>query len=265
VHSDGWLTTLVGMPSSRFALLDALRGLAMVWMTVFHFCFDLNHFGYIHQDFYRDPFWTWQRTLIVSLFLFCAGLGQAIAREQGLSWPRFWRRWLQVAGCALLVTLGSWWMYPNSFIYFGVLHGMAVMLVVARLSAHWGGWLWPLGALAISSKFIAYYALFVSAGGQFDAFFNGPALNWLGWITQKPVTEDYVPLFPWLGVMWWGVAAGQTLQRHGQRLHWQGLPAAFQPLAALGRWSLSYYMLHQPVLIGALMLLGWLTTGGPRH
>ncbi|MBP9149845.1 MAG: DUF1624 domain-containing protein, partial [Rhodoferax sp.] len=105
----------------------------------------------------------------------------------------------------------------------------------------------------------------VSAGGQFDAFFNGPALNWLGWITQKPVTEDYVPLFPWLGVMWWGVAAGQTLQRHGQRLHWQGLPAAFQPLAALGRWSLSYYMLHQPVLIGALMLLGWLTTGGPRH
>ena len=252
------------MPSSRFALLDALRGLAMLWMTVFHFCFDLNHFGYFQQDFYRDPVWTWQRTLIVSLFLFCAGLGQAIARGQGLRWSRFWQRWLQVAGCALLVTLGSWWMYPNSFIYFGVLHGMAVMLIVARLSAHWGGWLWSLGALAIASKFIAAYALSVLAGGQFDAFFNGPAMNWLGWITQKPVTEDYVPLFPWLGVMWWGVAAGQTLQQHGQRLNGRPLPAALQPLAVLGRWSLSYYMLHQPVLIGALMLLGWLTTGGPR-
>ena len=31
------------------------------------------------------------------------------------------------------------------------------------------------------------------------------------------------------------------------------VPAAARPLAALGRWSLSFYMLHQPVLIGLLM------------
>jgi uncharacterized membrane protein len=260
----GWLTTLVGMPNSRFALLDALRGLAMLWMTAFHFCFDLNHFGYIAQDFYRDPFWTWQRTLIVSLFLFCAGLGQAFAHDQGLGWARFWRRWLQVAGAAMLVTLGSWWMYPTSFIYFGVLHGMALMLIVARLTSHWGRWLWPLGGLAIASKFIAYYTLSVWAGGQFDAFFNAPALNWLGWITQKPVTEDYVPLFPWLGVMWWGVAAGQALQQHANTAVRQPLPLAFRPLTLLGRWSLSYYLLHQPVLMGGLVALGWLTAGGPR-
>ena len=95
------------MKSPRFDTLDALRGLAMVWMTAFHFSFDLNQFGYIKQDFYHDPLWTWQRTLIVSLFLFCAGLGQAIAVSQGQSWPRFWRRWAQVLGCALLVSLGS--------------------------------------------------------------------------------------------------------------------------------------------------------------
>ncbi len=68
---------------SRFDRLDALRGLAMVWMAVYHFCFDLNHFRLIApQDFYNDPFWTWQRTSIVSLFLFCAGLSQAVAWEQ---------------------------------------------------------------------------------------------------------------------------------------------------------------------------------------
>ena len=35
-------------------------------------------------------------------------------------------------------------MFPTSFIHFGVLHGMAVMLIVARLTAGWGpgcGWL----------------------------------------------------------------------------------------------------------------------------
>ena len=84
----------------RFDRLDALRGAAIVWMALFHFCFDLNTFGLLQprQNFYTDPFWTWQRTCIVSLFLFCAGLGQAAALHAGQGWPRFWRRWAQVAG-----------------------------------------------------------------------------------------------------------------------------------------------------------------------
>jgi peptidoglycan/LPS O-acetylase OafA/YrhL len=31
------------------------------------------------------------------------------------------------------------------------------------------------------------------------------------------------------------------------------VPPSVRPLAALGRWSLSFYMVHQPVLIGVLM------------
>ena len=241
----------------RFEAVDALRGLAMVWMTAFHFCFDLNYFGYIRQDFLSDPFWTWQRTLILSLFLFCAGIGQAIAVTQGQSWPRFWRRWAQVLGAALLVTLGSWLMYPQSFIYFGVLHGIALMLIIARLTANWGGWLWWLGGVAIAIKFIASYALETSALAGFADAFNGRQLNWLGLITRKPVTEDYVPLLPWLGVMWWGVAAGTSWSRRGAARWSRPLPAALEPLAKIGRWSLSYYLLHQPLMIGVLMALGW--------
>ncbi|MES2878888.1 MAG: heparan-alpha-glucosaminide N-acetyltransferase [Pseudomonadota bacterium] len=242
---------------SRFDVVDALRGLAMVWMTVFHFCFDLNQFGYLRQDFYRDPIWTWQRTVILSLFLFCAGLGQAIAVAQGQSWPRFWRRWAQVVACALLVSAGSWLMYPQSFIYFGVLHGMALMLIVARLTTRWGGWLWAAGVIAIAIKFIATYAMETGATAQFIDVFNSPGLNWLGFITRKPITEDYVPLLPWLGVMWWGVAAGAWLTRQRGVYFTKPLPATLKPLASLGRWSLSYYMLHQPVMIGLLMAVGW--------
>ena len=56
----------------RYGRLDALRGVAIVWMAVFHFCFDLNFFGWLdpRQNFYTDPFWTMQRKAIVSLFLF---------------------------------------------------------------------------------------------------------------------------------------------------------------------------------------------------
>ena len=228
----------------RLDRLDALRGLAIVWMTLFHFCFDLNHFGLLQprQNFYTDSFWTGQRTAIVSLFVFCAGLGQAVAWQGGLGWPRFWTRWAQVAACALLVSIGSAFMFPRSWISFGVLHGLAVMLVVSRLAAPLRGWLWPVGGLAIVLPLAIQ-----------DPLFDTRWLNWVGLVTRKPVTEDFVPLLPWLGVMFWGLAGGQWLLAHRRVVLAAPLPAAWSPLALLGRWSLSYYLLHQPVLIGLLM------------
>ena len=240
----------------RWGRLDALRGVAMLWMTAFHFCFDLNHFGYLRQDFYNDPLWTWQRNCIVGLFLFCAGLSQAVALHQGQSWPRFWRRWGQIAVCALLVTAGSMVMFPKSYIYFGVLHGIAVMLIIVRLTAHWGRWLWLAGgvvfATALAIKVIATEHLFTPAIAH---FLNEKAFNWLGLVSVKPITEDFVPVVPWLGCIWWGMAAGQWLLARHPGVFSGQLSAGGGALAALGRWSLSYYMLHQPVLIGLLTLV----------
>ncbi len=233
----------------RYSRLDALRGAAMVWMTLYHFCFDLHYFRWIRQDFYSDPFWTWQRSLIVTLFLLCTGAGQAIALHQGQSWQRFGRRWAQIAGCALLVSAGSFVMYPKSFIYFGVLHAIAIMLIVVRLTAHWGAWLWLLGAVAIAMKFIASYALNI---WPILDFLNSKPWNWLGLISVKPMTEDYVPLIPWLGIVWWGMAATQYMLRKQPSQLSGALPAGTRTLAWMGRWSLLYYMLHQPVMIGLL-------------
>lgn len=234
----------------RFDRLDALRGAALVWMAVFHFCFDLAHRGLIEANFYRDAVWTGQRTAILSLFLVCAGAGQAIASAQGQSWGRFWRRWAQVAGCALMVSAGSYLMFPRSYIYFGVLHGMAVMLIIARLSAPLRGWLWPLGLVALLLPQWASHPLF-----------DQRALHWVGLVTHKPITEDYVPVLPWLGVMWWALAATQwLLARHPQVLASRFPPVAPQRgLTWLGQWSLSFYMLHQPLLIGGLELALWLS------
>jgi uncharacterized membrane protein len=221
-------------------------------MTGFHFSFDLAHAGLWAQNFYHDPFWRVQRTIIVSLFLLCAGAGQGLAVAQKLSWARFVRRWLKVVLAALAVSVGSWWMFPKSFIYFGVLHGMAVMLVLVRFTAGMPArWLWLMGGVAIASKFIAAYILNTWASGQIIEFFNAPGPNALGWISHLPVTEDYVPLAPWLGVMWWGAAVVRQ---------WPGLIGVVsarlgggaRALAALGRHSLPYYLLHQPVLLAGL-------------
>lgn len=239
------LDALVGrVRRTRFDRLDALRGLAIVWMAAFHFSFDLNYFHFIRQDFYRDPAWTVQRTCIVTLFMLCVGAGQGIAAAQGQSRARFWKRVAQIAGCAVLVSIGSLVMFPRSFISFGVLHAIALMLIVARFTTSWGAWRWPIGLVAMLLPW------FVA-----DPFFDSRWTNWVGLITHRPLTEDYAPILPWLGVVWWGAAAAEWLLARHPGLLSGRLPGAAHPLAVLGRWSLSFYMLHQPVLIGLLWLV----------
>ena len=237
----------------RFERLDALRGVAIVWMAAFHFCFDLNHFGFIEQDFHTSPLWTVQRSAIVSLFLFCVGLGQAVALAQGQTMRRFWWRWAQIASCAVAVSLGSALMFPQSYISFGVLHGIAVIVLLLRLVAPMRRGLWLLGGIALLMPWLVLHP-----------FFDTRATNWIGLVTHKPITEDYVPVLPWWGVALWGLAAGQWVLRHRPGWLSGALPAWLQrpgrPLAVLGRWSLSFYMLHQPVLIGLVMTAAWLLT-----
>jgi uncharacterized membrane protein len=239
----------------RASSIDLLRAIAMLWMAAFHCCFDLNHFALLQprQNFYVDGFWTGQRTVIVSLFLLCAGAGQALALHAGQDWPRFWKRWVQIAACSGLVSLGSFVMFPRSWIFFGVLHGMAVMLILCRLAAplRWG--LWPLGAVAIALPWLAAHPLF-----------DAPTLRWIGLVTRKPVTEDWVPVLPWLGVMLWGMVAIQSLLRLSPAVLSPTLPGPLNTLSRLGRWSLSFYMIHQPVLIGLIMGALWLVKGGVR-
>lgn len=235
---------------SRWLALDAWRGVAMLWMAVFHFAFDLNHFGLLEprHNFVIDPLWTLQRSCIVSLFLFCAGIAQGLAPAVPLAGPaaaRFWRRWLQIAGCAVLVSIGSALMFPKSWIFFGVLHGIAVMLLLVRLAAPRGAWLW---LVALACLLLPRYA----AGPTFDASW----LTWLGLASRKPVTEDFVPVLPWLGVMLAGFAAGRWRAARQRAAPREDGPVAalVGALARLGQWPLSFYMLHQPVLIGAILL-----------
>lgn len=230
------------MARTRIAAVDALRGIAIVAMIAYHFAFDLAAFGLARFDFDRDPFWLGARAVIVSTFLALVGVSLVLARAYGISPARRWRRLATIVACALAVSLASWLVSPRSWIWFGILHAIAVTSVIA----------WPLVGhprLALGSGVFAIVAGLVVAHPAFDA----SLLAWIGFTTTKPVTEDYVPVFPWIGVVLLGVAAGDMLVRQSFA------PLAFlarvpHALAWLGRHSLAIYMVHQPILIGALAL-----------
>lgn len=227
----------------RIAALDALRGIAIVAMIVYHFCFDLRHFGVVRWDFEHGIGWLSARSAILSSFLLIAGISAVLARRNASSDARWLRHVLMIAAAALLVTIGSLFVFPNSFIWFGVLHAIAASLLVARPLIDR-----PRAAIAIGVAIIA-------AGLALSSpHFDNRRLGWLGFMTGKPVTEDYVPLFPWSGVLLLGLAAGHWLAARGFA-PLAPLARAPRMLQFLGRHSLVVYLVHQPILFGLLMLL----------
>ncbi|MGE8318464.1 MAG: DUF1624 domain-containing protein [Comamonas sp.] len=240
---------------SRWIHLDALRGLALVWMTVFHFCFDLSHLGFWPQDFYHDPFWTWQRVGIVTLFLLCVGISQALVQARPVPAPLLGPRWWRVAGCALLVSVASYLVFPQSYIYFGVLHCIAAVSLLLGWAQRWRG---PV-LLAVAAFAVALPRIYGLVSAELPAALmqalDGRAGSVLGLITQLPRTEDYVPLLPWMGVALLGLWLGRLMVRRPPAALQRPAGWPLRLLAALGRHSLTYYMLHQVVLMGALMAL----------
>jgi uncharacterized membrane protein len=229
----------------RLGGIDALRGGALCLMFVYHFCFDLRYYRVTAWDFEHDPFWLGFRALIVTCFMVLVGVSLVLAERAHATPRHFWKRIGVIGACAIAASVGSFLVFPKTFIYFGILHCIAAASVLA-----WPFTRQPAIALAIGGAVIA--------AGVFLSWpaFDARAWSWIGFTTRKPATEDYVPLVPWGGVVFVGIAIGHALAR-----------SAFRPLAALarvpgwlpwlGRHSLTVYMVHQPILLAAL----WVAVG----
>jgi uncharacterized membrane protein len=250
--------------SPRIALVDLARGLALVAMAIFHFAWDLSFLKFITTDIALHPGWRMFSHLIAGSFLGLAGLSLGLAHAHGLRAPAFWRRVAVVAAAALGVTMATRIAMPDAYVLFGILHCIALgaILSLPILALPW--WL-PLGLAALVASLPAVLA--APALSSFQDTLEGSTLHglWqhLGLTQSAPAAVDFVPLVPWLAFMLAGLGAGLWLARSGRTaaLAAVTLPGAARPLIWAGKHSLPVYLIHQPVLIGALMLIASLAPG----
>jgi len=237
----------VSASQARYPAIDALRGAAVILMIAYHFCFDLNQYHLMHQDFYQAPFWLGARAFIVTLFLLVVGISLNLAPTNVGSKPRL-KRLLTLATCAALVTLGSMLMFPQSYIFFGVLHFILIASLIGLLMLryYWLNLVLGIVILAVGLYFT-------------HPVFDQPWLQWMGLMTHKPITEDYVPLFPWLGVVLLGIFTGKNLLARPAWLKHNDPGQPIRGLAWMGKRSLLIYMIHQPILLAGLSAWSWLS------
>ncbi|MBP9681978.1 MAG: DUF1624 domain-containing protein [Bacteriovorax sp.] len=217
--------------NSRSTILDEIRGFTILLMIFFHFCFDLNNFGFISIDIMRAPFWYALPRLIVFLFLFAVGMSLTLAHGEKIHWSAFNKRFGKIGALALLISIVTYILFPLNWIYFGTLHAIAIISLM----------LLPFLKFPKLSLGIALL-LFI------------PSVFWdknIPWFSLPHESWDYIAPFPWIGAGLLGIFATH------KGWHLLKLPEEnriVRSLNYLGKHSLLIYLIHQPILFGLTAL-----------
>lgn len=240
------------MKVERLWEVDFLRGIAIILMIIFNWSFALSYLRIYTLNgglFY----WYIFPRLIGGMFIFLAGLSLTlmynhIKSKEG-AYRKFFSRGLKIFFIGLLITIITFITFPQAFIIFGILHFIGISIILGYFFLKY-------------NKLNLILGLFIIAFGFYlQSFsFNFPWLLWLGFIPANFYTFDYWPILPWFGVTLLGLFFGNLLYKNGKRSFKikdfsNSLVTRF--LDFLGRNSLAIYLLHQPLLIFILLILGF--------
>lgn len=230
--------------TKRIWELDFIRGLLLLLMFYCHFVYDIVELFAL--DIPADgAFYAWAMGHTGLFFILLSGVSVTLGR-------RPLRRAVKVLlggfACSVVTAI----MYFLDFapkpiiIYFGILHCLAVCMI-----------LWPL------FRKLPVWVLFLCAGAILWLNFRLQPYQGQGnWFTMpfglyhaRFQSSDYFPLLPNLGYFLIGAGLGSVLYRKKES-HLPLITCFPVPqLCWLGRHSLLAYLLHQPVIAGLVFLL----------
>jgi uncharacterized membrane protein len=243
----------------RFWEIDLLRGVAILMMIFYHVLYDLDRFGGLGIEIHTG-FWRYFAFATASLFLLLVGVSLTLSyarashtsSEQRL-FPKYLNRGVRIFAWGLVITAVTWVLMRDGFVRWGILHliGLSIILAFPLLKLRYGNLM--LGSLLLLLGMLIR-----------NLQVGSPWLLWLGFMPAQFTSVDYFPVLPWFGVVLIGVFVGNSLYPGYQRIfrlqdRSHRLPV--RSLDLLGRHSLLIYLVHQPVLVVALFLVGAVDIG----
>lgn len=222
----------------RIWQIDALRGVAIILMTVFHALVDIrDFFGFADVRYFEPPLVYIGKASAI-LFIFISGVSCRFSKSNI-------KRGVKVLLCGLIVTAATYFYVPELYIRFGILHFLGTAMILTGVLQ-----------MLIRNEKVMQPFLWVAAPlsllmGRFFSTVHTqlPFLLVIGIITPEFRSYDYYPLFPWMGVFFAGYAAGRFVLRNRDKITSFHMARVLSPLCGLGKISLIYYLLHQPALI----------------
>jgi len=239
----------------RLPIIDAVRAAALLAMASYHTLWDLGYLRLTAENYALTPAGHRAAEAIAGTFLTLVGVGLVLMNGHGVRVRPTLTRLARIGGAALLVTAGTWLAFPDAYVFFGILHCIAVASVLGL----------PFLFLPLPVTMLAAAAVFAAPLWLHAPVLDAPILFFLGLGTGTPRTNDYVPLFPWFGFVLTGIVLGRLglpRLRRSSLGAWTPRTTLGRAATFAGRHSLVVYLVHQPVLLG--LLTGLVTLTGPN-
>jgi len=238
------------IPEKRYPELDAIRGLAVISMILFHLCFDLAFFYEWNIPIREGLFSLWSRGTAMT-FLMVIGVCFVISWQRTLRYEKYLRRGLIFLFAGMLISLITYLIAPGAYVKFGIIHMIGVSALLQPLFVRLKGWNIVLGTV-------------VSIGGIkiSEIVTENPFLFPFGITYPGFFSLDYYPLLPWFGFVLTGMGLGFLFYTPRNKfLERMGTLRFPNWLLWSGKRAFPLYFLHQLVLIMILSAI----FGAPFH
>ncbi len=231
--------------TKRILGIDIFRGWAILLMLFFHIVFDLQYFHMIDFHIQSSLFFRWLRFLIVSMFLLTVGMSLKFTHKKEINWLKLKKRTLYLGLSSIIVTTTSYFLFPTTWIYFGILH--FILLVSFIL-------------LPFLNR--PYLALFIATAIFITFHMDILNMHWLFNFIQPyfhlpTVSVDVLRFFPWVSPVLFGMAL-VTLNWHKKIFNhdfFNRESVINRFFAQMGRNGLLIYMIHQPLFFAIFLLI----------
>lgn len=224
---------------SRIWELDFLRGFAILIMLYGHFMYDLAEIASI-PVVYEYGFTYYLGRVGAFLFISVSGISCVLSRSN-------LKRGLKLLLIALALSGITYLLGPEFFIKFGILHFLSTCMIFYPIVSKFKIPAWIYIILGAASLIL----------GKFLSSINDPTgglLFPLGIINPDFESADYYPIFPYIGIFILGIAFGQLFYKK-EKKSLLGVSYIHDLLAFAGRHSLFIYLVHQPLLVGGILLV----------
>jgi len=232
--------------------VDAVRGVAIIMMIVYHSTYDLDTLGgYDIQS--TTGYWALFADITAGLFLFLVGVSLVISRTRTslTGWRllgKYLARSLRILAYGMVLTV-VFLALGMGVVAFGILHLIGISIILA----------YPFLGLRFTNLVLG--TLIFAAGQYILAQGLDSQSFWLlpfGVVPEGVIMPDYRPLLPWFGVVLIGLFFGNVVYGDGRRpaVLEDKAPVLARPLLPPGRNSLSIYLIHQPIIVALLAVTG---------
>ena len=231
--------------NSRIPALDFIRGLLIFMMMFYHLFWDLGYFGYIDIYTVVSGIGLLIAQFIGASFIFLSGISMSLLFSSNqFSGRVFLIKLLKICSVSALITLVTWFINSQNFIYFGILHLLSVCYLLAYPILKFGN------RFTVQSISTILFLIWI-----FELKFNiSPFWAWTGLSQEIPNAFDFYPLIPWAIFFLFGILSSNYIVLFIRKFASGDSNKKFalvknrlKIVPWAGRNSLLIYICHQPL------------------